>query len=405
LGAFFVTVDHGQMLKTTYKHFNERHFSPEKYRRVLAEIFTEAGDTCLRMCETPVFISRSFSDEVVRGATEIIRQSLAPELRHKLDRAVLPGFNIQPAPGHPAFFIIDFAVARDNAGRMVPRLIEMQAFASNLVFTPLAARIYKKIYGLDERYQYLLSAAPSLKETILGGHAPENVILMEMNGRERPSRQDFVATQKWLGIPIVDVTDVIKSGSRLFYRNTEGKLVRIRRIYNGVIPAEFQSLRLAEKTQFKFTDKLDVEWVSDPFWCYRVSKCTMPYLDHPMVPETRFLDQVADEPPDLENYVLKPVFLNAGLGVKLNITKADLDAVPVHERRNYILMRKVAFAPFIPDLKGNMRNAEIRVMFVWPDKLEPVAMSARVMRGNDTNESLQGDAAWCGMAPVLIVEE
>ena len=124
------------------------------------------------------------------------------------------------------------------------------------------------------------------------------------------------------------------------------------------------------------------------------------------MPETRFLDEVAAYPPDLGNYVLKPVFFNAGIGVKINITRADLDAVPAGERHNYILMRKVSYDPFIPDLNGNMLNAEIRIMFVWPDKseLEPAAFSARVMRGNDVNENLWGNDSWCGLAPVFITQ-
>jgi hypothetical protein len=128
-------------------------------------------------------------------------------------------------------------------------------------------------------------------------------------------------------------------------------------------------------------------------------------MKHPLVPETRFLDEVETYPADLENYVLKPVFFNAGIGVKIDITRTDLDAVPADERHNYILMRKVAFVPFIPDLKGNLLNAEIRIMFVWPDELQPVAFSARVMRGNDVNANLQklDENAWCGLAPVFIV--
>ncbi|MBI3441824.1 MAG: hypothetical protein HY052_08520 [Proteobacteria bacterium] len=388
------------MLKQVYSEFNTKHFSPDRYQKVLKEIHTRTGNPRVRMCETPVFINRTFADEIIRGATDIIQQAMA--LGEKLAPAVAPEFRIPSAPEKPSFFIIDFAVTKDG-----PRLIELQAFASNLVFIPMVGKMYKDIYQLGDEYSYLLSttAEAAIKKTILGHHAPENVILMEINPWEQQSQRDFVATQKWLGIPVVDVTDVIKKGRQLFYRDQQGNDIRIHRIYNRVIPTEFQSLQLSKKTRFKFTDELDVEWVGDPSWFLKISKYAMPYLDHPMVPETTFLDQVKEYPDNLENYVLKPVSFNAGIGVKLNITKEDLDAVPSSQRHGYILMRKVSFAPFIPDLKGNMLNAEIRVMFVWPDKLVLVAMSARVMHGNDTNASLWGDDAWCGMAPVLIVDQ
>lgn len=390
------------MLENIYRKFNTKHFSPEKYRRALEEINAFSGDPCLRLCETPVFISRSLAGQLVNGAADIIQHSMILAREGKLDAAVPPEFKVSSAPGHPSFFIIDFAVTKDG-----PRLIEMQAFASNLLFIPAVAKIYKDVYGLGDGYSYWLSAhaEEAVKKTILGGHAPENVVLMEINPWEQQSRRDFIATQKQLGIAVVDVTGVIRRGSQLFYHDATGREVRILRLYNRVIGAEFHSLNLAAKTQFQFSDRLEVEWAGDPSWFLKISKYTMPYLKHLLVPETRFLDQVGEYPPDLENYVLKPVAMNAGLGVKLDITKADLDAVPAGKRHDYILMRKVVFAPFIPDLKGNMLNAEIRVMFVWSDKLEPVAMSARVMRGNDTNENLWGDDAWCGLSPVLVVDK
>lgn len=388
------------MQKDTYKRFNTQHFTPERYRQALAEIRAAAGETVMRMCETPVFISRAYAETVLNGARELITQVLDPNLQKKIAAGIPPEFNMPSAPERPTFFIIDFAVTKDG-----PRLIEMQAFASNLLFIPAAAKIYKEAYKLGDEYQYILCNEADIKKTISGGHAPENVALMEINPWQQPSRRDFVLTQKQLGIAVLDAAEIIKKGRQLFYRNAAGQEVRIHRIYNRVIATEFQSLNLAAKTQFHFNDDLDVEWAGDPNWFLRVSKYALPFLKHPLVPETRFLDEVTVYPADLENYVLKPVFFNAGIGVKIDITKADLDAVLPAARHNYILMRKVAFEPFIPDLNGKMLNAEIRIMFIWPDKLEPVAFSARVMRGNNVNANLAQteENAWCGLAPVFIV--
>ena len=82
-----------------------------------------------------------------------------------------------------------------------------------------------------------------------------------------------------------------------------------------------------------------------------------------------------------------------------------MDAIPADQRHHYILMHKVNFEAFITDLKGNILNSEIRIMFVWPDKLEPVAFSARVMRGNNVNANLQqsDENVWCGLAPVFVL--
>ncbi len=42
---------------------------------------------------------------------------------------------------------------------------------------------------------------------------------------------------------------------------------------------------------FDFRDELDVEWAGHPNWFFRLSKFSLPYLDHPAVPRTRFLDR------------------------------------------------------------------------------------------------------------------
>lgn len=388
------------MLTDAHKRFNRECFSPEKYRRLLAAIHAEAGETCVRMSETPVFLSRDCADTLVRGATEIIGQSLSPALRPLLDRAVPSEFNLPSAPPAPAFFIVDFALTDG-----LPQLIEMQGFAANLFFIPAAAKIYKDVYGLGDGCSYLLSDISAVPETILGGHAPENVILMEIDPWRQPSRRDFVVTQKRLGIPVVDATEVLKEGEHLFYRNAQGSKTAIHRIYSRVIPTEFERLGLSEKTSFRFNEKLSVEWIGDPSWFLRISKHTMPYLSHPMVPETYFINQIKTIPDHLENYVLKPTNINAGTGVNLNPAREDIESIPPGERSLHILMKKIRYLPFIPDLNGNLLNAEIRVMFVNPGRLCPVAFSARIMRGSDTNAGIYGNDDWCGMTPVFVVDD
>jgi hypothetical protein len=399
------------MLEKTYKHFNEDIYSADKYRQVVDNIVAFNGTPWRHMCEAPVFISRAFADEVVRGSEEIIRQSMAPALRETLNEAVPPEFRTPSAPDHPSFFITDFAVARGPDGKAQPQLIELQGFSSGLGFFFHAAQAYKEVYGLGDNYKYLVSPKTDaeyisfLKKTLLNGHPAENVVLMEIHPCQQKSKPDFIAIQKLVGLPIIDIVDVIKKGRHLFYKNAAGQEILIKRVYSRVVTGEFQVLQMAEKIKFRFTQDLDVEWAGDPAWFMRISKFTMPYLHHSMVPETKFLDQISEYPADLENYVLKPVFFNGGVDIKIDITKADLDAIPADRRHEYILMRKVEFMPFIPDLKGNKMNAEIRIMHLWADKLEPVMFSARVMPGNDTNQKLPPDTPWTGMAPVLIVDQ
>jgi hypothetical protein len=43
---------------------------------------------------------------------------------------------------------------------------------------------------------------------------------------------------------------------------------------------------------------------------------------------------------DLENFVLKPLYSFAGLGVVIAPTRADIDAIPAAKRSEYILQER-----------------------------------------------------------------
>ena len=59
-----------------------------------------------------------------------------------------------------------------------------------------------------------------LKEVILGTHAPENVILLEILPHEQKTKIDFYCTSEYTGIPIVCLTELIQEGKKLFYLNS-----------------------------------------------------------------------------------------------------------------------------------------------------------------------------------------
>ncbi len=86
----------------------------------------------------------------------------------------------------------------------------------------------------------------------------------------------------------------------------------------------------------------------------------MPFLKNKYVPPAEFLSNIKDIPDDLENYVLKPLFSIAGVGVKFVVTKELLDFIEV---KSNILQRKVNYEPSIktPDIPA---KAEIRLLFV-----------------------------------------
>ena len=57
-----------------------------------------------------------------------------------------------------------------------------------------------------------------MRELIVAGHDPENVILMEIDPEHQKTLPDFLVTQRELGIAIVDILSLKKRGKKLFYR-------------------------------------------------------------------------------------------------------------------------------------------------------------------------------------------
>jgi hypothetical protein len=222
---------------------------------------------------------------------------------------------------------------------------------------------------------------------------------MEIDPLHQKTLPDFLLTEKLLGIPTVSITDISKRGNQLFFEK-DGHRVQIKRIYNRAIVDELVRKKL--KLDFAFTDELDVEWAGHPNWYFRMSKFSLPFLKHQCLPKTWFLDRVEHIPDDLGNYVLKPLFSFAGLGVIMNLTKDDLAAVPSDQRSQYILQERMNFEPVIETPHGGTK-AEIRVMYIWLEELQPVMVIVRMgrglMMGVDHNKNLEWVGSSAGFCP------
>jgi len=235
-----------------------------------------------------------------------------------------------------------------------------------------------------------------LKEVILGNHAPENVILLEIFPKKQKTRIDFFCTEEYTGIKMVCLTELIKEGRQLFYMN-KGKKTKIERIYNRVIFDDLhqQTTDTREKGKILF-EELEVEWAPHPNWFYRISKYTLPFIRHPYVPQTFFLHEIKQIPADLENYVLKPLFSFAGQGVVIDVTPADIEKVKDPE--NWILQRKVKYADAI-ETPDSPAKAEIRIFYFWKDgATRPMATNnlARLSKGKMIGVRYNKDKEWVG---------
>jgi len=388
------------MIPALRQQFNAN-FTPEKYQRLLKLLEERCGTPVkFRVCETPVFLPKPLLDQMCEYGKELIQQLNGIEYRKASFEAIPDEFKVPRETAHPLFVQVDFGLVRDQSGQLQPKLVELQGFPSLYAYQAMLSQACGEVFGLDPNLPYLLGGLDwenykkLLRRAILGDHDPANVILMEIDPLHQKTLPDFLLTEKLLGVKTVAITDVKKVGKFLFYENN-GKRVPILRIYNRAIVDEM--VRKGLKTSFQLTDDIEVEWAGHPNWYFRMSKFSLPYLRHVSVPKTWFLDRVERIPSDLENYVVKPLFSFAGLGVIVNLSAQDLAAIPKEKRSQYILQQRMHFEPAVETPFGGAK-AEVRVMYIWLDELQPVMtiirMGRGLMMGVDHNRNLE----WVGSA-------
>ena len=381
-------------------------FSQEKYESLLRCVQeSEKWPADFRISETPIFLTPEFTEEIIGAARALVAQVQTPQFAAHARDAIPPKLVVPNENPHPNFLQVDFAICTGENGRLTPRLIELQGFPSlysyQLYFWRCLRAAFPEIppewqpffSGLDE-----VSYLALLRSVLLGEADPENVILLEIEPERQKTRIDFACAESALGVRPVCLTSIIQRGRRLFYEH-DGREIRIERIYNRVIFDEL--LRRPElRPGFDFREDLDVQWVGHPSWYFRISKHSLPFLKTAHTSPAYFADEF---PPNesLKDYVLKPLYSFAGLGVEVDPTPEKLAALP--EPHAWILQRKVTYAEFIPTTDGHRSKAEIRMMFLWPEEGEPILVNnlVRMSQGKMMGVDFNKDKTWVGSSIAL----
>jgi len=389
------------MIPELREEFNNN-FTEKKYEEFLKDLNSKhPGDIVFRVAETPVFVPKDFTDKMIGACETIVDFRKDPGFKKLTERSIPASENVPGENDHSHFIAFDFGVCENEKGKLEPQLIEMQGFPTIFAFQAYYPQILEKHFNIPGNYSDYLNGynvdtyVQLLKEIVLGNHNPENVILLEIKPHEQKTRIDFYCTQDYLHIPVVCLTELIKVGNKLYYEK-DGKKIEVKRIYNRIIFDELSQIKNGLGNVVDITQPLDVEWVPHPNWFYRISKFTLPFIHHPYVPETFFLNEVKQLPADLEKFVLKPLFSFAGQGVVIDVTKEDIDKVADPE--NWILQRKVKYADVIktPNVPA---KAEIRIFYFWKDGTErPVAVTnlARLSKGKMIGVRYNMDKDWVG---------
>ena len=376
------------MIPELRRDFNQR-FTPALYQQFLSTLDARSGaHVKFRVCETPCFFPAALVETMQRAGAELIEQLVDDQAYLALARQQIPnGFVTPRETQRPLFLQVDFGLIRDDNGQLAPRLVEIQAFPSLYAYQPVLEEVYTDVYGLDP---HLLTPRfdALLRQAIVGDHAPENVILLEIDPLHQKTLPDFLLTEKLCGIRTADIRDLRRRGNKLYLGETP-----VDRIYNRAIADEL--VRRDVKAEFRFDDDIDVEWAGHPNWFFLISKYSIPFLKHETVPESYFLHEVPAIPDDLDNWVLKPLYSFAGLGVKVGPAREDIDSIPAGERSQYLLQRRMRFEPVI-DTPFGPTQAEVRVMYIWEDSLQPVSLIVRMGRGRMMGVDHNRDLEWVG---------
>jgi hypothetical protein len=408
------------------EQFNGR-FQVADYQTLVTSLQTRLGcEVGFRVAETPAFIPNGLMAEMCNIGAELTLSLIGnPDYMKASSEAIPLAYRFQGCGSHPHFMTADFGLVREKDGGLSPRIVELQAFPSVFGYQTVLCDEYRNVYHLDSSLDFLLGGHTEesfwqlLGRVVLNGHDPENVVLTEVDPWHQKTLADFLVTANRLKIQIVDIAQLVLLGNKLHYHRADGVLVPIHRIYNRAIVDEL----IAKKIQLPFdcTQALDVEWAGHPNWYFHVSKFSLPYLLHPAVPPAVFLSDwlagrhrerlnageiQSPDGPRYEQLLLKPLFSFAGKGIQFSPTLSDLEAIPAAARGEYLLQQRVAFEPVIDTPRG-MTQAEIRILYVWPDggDLEAVLSLVRLGRGKMMGVDHNRDLEWVGSSAAFFPRE
>ncbi|WP_181307125.1 hypothetical protein [Rufibacter sp. XAAS-G3-1] len=389
------------MIKEIREKFNAA-FTQEAYQNLLAELDRQLGIPLgFRVAETPVFIDQAFKQKLMAAGDDLVNTILRKDFKQITEKSIPQEWKTAHENERPHFLTFDFAVCRDANGELTPKLIELQGFPSLYGFQAELAKQYQNHFPVianltpyfqqQGEQQYL----DLLRQTVVGPHQPQEVILLDIQAKEQKTAVDFFVTARFLGIEIVALEDLKQVENRFFYTK-DGVEYPVKKIYNRLIFDEVENREEAFKNVPDLLTTDQIEWVGHPNWFYRISKYTMPFLESEFVPHTTFLSEVKTLPTNLSDYVLKPLFSFAGQGVIIDVSESDLHSVKDPE--NWVLQEKVAYEPVIQAPDGLVK-CEIRLMYLWPDGDEKPTLAinlARLSRGKMIGVRYNSNFDWVG---------
>lgn len=411
------------MIASIRQKFNAA-FSEKTHQNYLAALNTPFPNALdFTVAETPIFIDKYFTEKIL-ATGDYVNQVIQSDRFNSITEPSLENVPLFPKQNPlPACIVMDFAIAINDQNELVPALIELQGFPSLFAYEILQDDCIHKTYTIPAGFSPYLNGYTKEKylahlETILKGDTLidtkknldtnnqnisdstkdtlKHTVLLEILPHQQKTRIDFYCTEKYFNIPIVCITEIFVEGNNLYYER-DGSKIKIDRIYNRIVLDELknQTKEIQEKGALLQTN-LNIEWITHPHHFFRISKFLLPFLKHPYIPNTQFVDQLKKLPTVLEKYILKPLFSFAGQGVIIDISAADI--MNIKDPSSWILQEKVKYANCIETPTGPAK-AELRLFYFWDKASQKYIATmnlARLSKGKMIGVDYNKNKQWVG---------
>ncbi|MFT4973866.1 MAG: hypothetical protein ACI9JY_003077, partial [Saprospiraceae bacterium] len=184
------------MMPKYRKLFNAQ-FTAKKYQELKDDIASDFDYApTFRLGETPFFISNELKLQLIEASNEVIALLQNKEFKSLTKKSLELNYKVPNEDEHTTFLAIDFGVC-EEAGAIIPKLIEVQGFPSLFNYQVNLFEKFKKHYPfLDELTPFINGITPKeylqiLEDAICNSHPKENVILLEIEPEKQNTKIDF----------------------------------------------------------------------------------------------------------------------------------------------------------------------------------------------------------------------
>lgn len=330
-----------------------------------------------------------------------LRTFLAPRFAAAAGGDALRAWSGLPAPD---VVCADLAIVVDSTAPdgWSLRWVEFQAFASVISTMHTmhlgAMELWPATAGLEP--WRLPTEARDWRAAVRGWSAPKGGILLERALHAQLSRFDLQAAAHFFGLPLVDPSQLGRTGSQLHYRDEGGSHHQVGHVFNRLVMHELDDHgKPGARAQFeRLAGGADVSWHSHPAWYYGLSKAWLPDLPQPAGQRCTTAATWRELGLSAEALVAKNCHSHGGAAVHLHVTAADLDALP--NPTNWVVQPRYTPQPLFSARDGQPVFGEIRCVLALPAGEEPwlATQMLRLSRSVKASAAALAEAPGTGLA-------